>query len=357
MFNVVHKSYITLMAANKIKYIQALDENTAQGLVAQVYAQAKRDKFAGGPLPFHFPLPKVFAGLCSIVRESLLVGYLDRNLKEVVATVVSKMNECPFCTNSHSSGLFNLGNHNDAKAIIDGRYDQIQNPQIRDLVAWAKANRSPGSEILLSPPFSRQEAPEIIGTAIMLHYINRMVNIFLDAYPSAKPSFVQRLKLLVKLILRLIARKIKISQPLIPGDSLQFLPEAALPQDLEWAKSNPVVAGAFARFAAAVEEVGRESLSEEVRTLVAQRIQAWNGEDPGLSRAWVEQAIQELDEASKPAARLCLLTALASYQVDEGIVNEFRTLQPEDEKLLGATAWASFTAARRIGTWLHIPAS
>jgi AhpD family alkylhydroperoxidase len=347
--------------SSRIKYLRPIDETNARKLVAPVYAQAKREKFAGGPLTFHFPSPKLLAGLWSIVRESLLVGCLETSLKEIVAITVSKTNECPFCTNSHASQLRRAGNHKYAQAIIDGRDEQIQNPQIRDLVAWAKANRSPGSEILLSPPFSQQEAPEIIGTATMFHYVNRMVNIFLEtpakSRPSARPSLVQRLKRLLQRMLSFIASKIKKPKPLKPGDSLQFLPEAELPHDLEWAKSNPVVAGAFARFAAAVEEVGQASLSEQVRTLVKNKIQAWHGEDPGLSRSWVEEAIQELDETSKAAARLCLLTALASYQVDEAVVNEFRTLQPEDEKLLGATAWASFTAARRISTWLHVPAS
>jgi len=61
------------------------------------------------------------------------------------------------------------------------------------------------------------------------------------------------------------------------------------------------------------------------------------------------------NDVSKAAGRLALLTALASYQVDEGIVLVFRVHFPEDDKLLGTLAWASFTAARRIGSWLLVP--
>ena len=62
-----------------------------------------------------------------------------------------------------------------------------------------------------------------------------------------------------------------------------------------------------------------------------------------------------LDKKSKDIGRLILLTALAPYQVDEEAVDAFTTRISGDERLIGALAWASFTAARRIGTWLYIP--
>ena len=139
------------------------------------------------------------------------------------------------------------------------------------------------------------------------------------------------------------------------GDSLKFLPEADLPADLNWAKPNPTIAGAFAKFAAVIEEVGMYALSAEVRACVQECVQGWNGETLGLNKQWVEQAISGFNDASKAAGRLALLTALASYQVDEGIVLAFRVHFPEDDKLLGTLAWASFMAARRIGSWFHVP--
>ncbi|MCP4164746.1 MAG: hypothetical protein GY759_02495 [Chloroflexi bacterium] len=59
-----------------------------------------------------------------------------------------------------------------------------------------------------------------------------------------------------------------------------------------------------------------------------------------------------LADTDKPAARLALLTALAPHQIDEMIVDAFRAQQPGDDMLIAATAWASFTAARRVGSWL-----
>jgi hypothetical protein len=49
---------------------------------------------------------------------------------------------------------------------------------------------------------------------------------------------------------------------------------------------------------------------------------------------------------------LVLLTALAPHQVDETVIRSFADPKNEQEKILGAISWASFAAARRIGSWL-----
>jgi hypothetical protein len=66
----------------------------------------------------------------------------------------------------------------------------------------------------------------------------------------------------------------------------------------------------------------------------------------------VDPALAGLSAADQAAARLALLTAMASYQVDETIVGEFREHFPADAALLGATSWASFAATRRIAAWM-----
>jgi hypothetical protein len=140
-----------------------------------------------------------------------------------------------------------------------------------------------------------------------------------------------------------------------PGDSLKFVPQAKLPDDLSWAAPNPAVAGAFAGFAQVVEEAGKEALPKQVRFLVSERVQAWNGEAMGISRRWVEDAVVDIKGEHRVAARLTLLTALASYQVDSSIVEDFQSQYPNDAQLIAATAWASFTAARRVGVWFAEP--
>ncbi len=74
-----------------------------------------------------------------------------------------------------------------------------------------------------------------------------------------------------------------------------------------------------------------------------------------LSRRWVENTIASLSEEQKPAARLAILTALASHQVDEGVIELAQKQQPDDAHLVNVVAWASFAATRRISRWLRPP--
>ena len=71
----------------------------------------------------------------------------------------------------------------------------------------------------------------------------------------------------------------------------------------------------------------------------------------GHEYAWVKEAIDHLDQTNRAAARLTLETALC-VRVQPEAVDEFRTHWPADSQLIAATAWASFTAARRVGVWL-----
>ncbi len=305
------------------------------------------------PYTLHSPSPPVLAGVWSVNRETLLTGSVLRHYKEAVAAAVSRSNECPYCLDAHTMTLHGVAEHRVANAISKGQHGEIEDEKLRSLVDWAAATRTPDAEILRSPPFTRREAPEIIGTAVGFHYINRMANVFLDESPLPLPSILNGARGALK---RMAGWMMKANLHLDrqPGESLQFVPEADLPDDSAWAASNPAVAGAVAGFSAVIEQVSQTALPEPARALVCEQLQTWNGEPPGFGRHWVEEATAGLDEVSRPAARLALLTALASYQVDESVIEAYRAQHPGDDKLIEVTAWASFIAAQRIGTWLHI---
>jgi AhpD family alkylhydroperoxidase len=261
-------------------------------------------------------------------RETELVGIVRREIKEAVAATVSRLNQCPYCFDAHTTMLHAVSAHGTAAAISQVNDGEIQDPAIRQVVAWAEATRSPDDPLLQRPPFSEAEAPEIIGTAVAFHYTNRMVDIFLDEtpLPSNRGWLKGALKWMAGWYFSRAARRRKPA-----GTSLALLPEAELPADMGWAASSPYVAGAFARWAAVVEIAGQEALSANVRSLVREHIAAWNGEPPSLSRGWVDAALAGLDDADKPAARLTLLTALAPYQIDENTIAAFRAQQPGDD--------------------------
>jgi hypothetical protein len=226
-------------------------------------------------------------------------------------------------------------------------------PSDRDaLEGWARASAT--RTATGAPPFPPEQAPELIGVAVTFHYYNRMVNVFLrdSPFPSHVPESAKpRARRVLGGVLRPSTTGPR------PGDSLDLLPAVPLPDDLEWAQTNTVVADAFARGFAAIEAAGARSVPRSVRDLVHSRLSTWDGQAPGISRSWVDDAVAGLPEADRSAGRLAMVIALASYQVDEGLVDAFRRTAPGDGTLVDLAAWVSITAARRISTWLAAAAA
>jgi hypothetical protein len=66
----------------------------------------------------------------------------------------------------------------------------------------------------------------------------------------------------------------------------------------------------------------------------------------------VDAPVATLPVPEQPAGRLALTIAMASYQVDDGMIEEYRRTTPDDVTLLELASWASLAAARRVSTWL-----
>ena len=336
--------------AKTIQYVQPVPYGSATGLTAEVYEQMQADFMPAPLVALHSPVPEVMAGVWSMLRETLLAGPA-RARKEAVAAAVSQLNECHYCVEAHTVMLHATSDHEVAGALLRGDYDSIRDPELYALVQWVLTNRTPNMNEVLSPPFSYSDAPEMIGTAIAFHYINRMVNVFLGERLLPVPP---ALKGLTHRLYAATAGQ-KVVRYLPQGESLKFVPQAKLPEDFFWAAANPAVAGAFAGLAQVIEEVGKQVLPEQVRSLVSKRIQAWHGEEMGISRRWIEESVAALDDEHRSAARLALLTALASYQVDASTIEDFQYQYLDDASLIAVTAWASFTAARHVSIWLAEP--
>ena len=131
-----------------------------------------------------------------------------------------------------------------------------------------------------------------------------------------------------------------------PGGSLALLPDAPVPEDLSWSAGHATVAGAFAKASAVIDSAGARSLPLHVRELV-HTLLSGDAVGFGLSRSWVGHAVAELPTGDRAVAKLALLTALASYQVDADVVASARHDCADDAALIDLTAWASLTAARR----------
>ncbi|MGH3830800.1 MAG: carboxymuconolactone decarboxylase family protein [Pseudonocardiaceae bacterium] len=324
------------------------------GLVAEVYRQIRRDFGAlVEPMAVHAAVPTLLAAVWCVNRETLLVGRVRRELKEAVATVVSQLNRCPYCVDAHTIMLHAGSQHRTARLLSRGDYRGLGDPELAAVVGWAASTRSPDAAVLTSPPFDPADAPELIGTAVAFHYINRIVTILLGDSPVPGPSRVlgqSRMREAAKRPAALwFSRAVR--RPKNPGAALALLPAAPIPTDLGWATASPFVAGAFARFVRAVTEAGEQALDADTRLCVSERIEAWRGEPVGLDQAWVDDAVRPLRPQTRPLARLALLTALDPHRIDQGTVEAMRA-DLGDGRLISVLAWSSSSAARRIATWL-----
>jgi AhpD family alkylhydroperoxidase len=319
----------------------------ADGLVAQVYAEIRHDFGAVvEPFTLHSPAPDLLAAVWRVFRESLLIGEADRYLKEAVATAVSETNRCPWCVDAHTIMLHAADRHNVASAMRRGR--EPKDPEVAAVVEWAKATRSPGAAELASPPYEAATAPEFIGTAVSFHYINRTVSALLG--PSPLPFGGRFGRATSRIAGRWFARAVSRQKTPEPAR-----PPAPLPRNLAWAAPSPSISAAFAEFASAVRMAGAEALDRPTRTLVEERVIAWQGEFPPPTHSWVEEAVTELDRDARPGAHLALLAALAPYQIDGELIDAYRVQGADDRQIVSAIAWASFVAAGRVAEWLTVP--
>jgi AhpD family alkylhydroperoxidase len=333
------------MAPRQVRYLSRLDYNKANGIAREALQQMEKEFLPGPPITLHLANPELLAGVWSMVRESMVVGLEGRTLREVIAGTVSRLNTCPYCFDMHAAMLYSFASSPAAASLEKG--GEFDDPALQAVAGWAAATLTPGADILKRPPFSAEQAPRMIGTAVCFHYLNRMVNVFLPTSPlPVRGSIMSRVagKILQP---RLANRNAE------PGKFLDEMEDRPpLPPEFAWAKPNPHVAGAFRRFVSAAVSAGEESLDSEVRNRVEARIEAWGGEAPGLGGEWIRDSISGLGEDQRASGRLALLTALGSWQIDDAVIADFRSRQPHDRDLINVTSWASYTAARRIASWL-----
>jgi AhpD family alkylhydroperoxidase len=330
----------------QIQHVTPVRAGGARSEVAEVYRQMEREfGMLAPPVALHSPAPELLAACWVMLRESLIAsGRISRDTKEAVATAVSQSNICPYCVDVHSSTL---------DAFAGGAPDDPDGDhRIRRVVEWARACATTETLDAEEQPFPAESAPELIGVVVTFHYINRMVNVFLpdSPVPEGVPGAVRtRMR---RLLGRFMQSAIVADHE--AGKSLDLLPDAGLPPDLAWARGSAHVSAAFARAAAAFESAGERSVPRAVRELVSERLAGWTGQPPEISRSWADEAVAGLPEADRPAGKLALLTAVASYQLDPSVIADYRASRPDDRSLIEIAAWASMAAARRIGSWVHL---
>ncbi|APU15754.1 MULTISPECIES: carboxymuconolactone decarboxylase family protein [Actinoalloteichus] len=337
---------------SRTRHVSPVRPSAAVGLVADVYREVERDfGLLAPPIALHSPSPTVLAASWVLLRETLLAaGLVDRTAKEAVAAAVSLSNTCPYCVEVHSTTLRGLGAGTTGEAIAADRLAEVDDDRLGRIAEWARtagtAPEPPGHPV----PFPASHGPELIGVAVAFHYVNRVVNVFLDesALPGTSPGLRAGLGRMLSRYLGATA-----GGRCEPGRSLPLLPRAPLAPDLSWAAGARSTADALARAAAEMDRAGVRSVPEPVRALVVAELTAWRGEPRGLSRAWALDRVADLPRTARPAGLLALLVAFSSYQVDTSVVAGLRRHGADDATIVDVVAWASFAAARRVGSWMN----
>jgi AhpD family alkylhydroperoxidase len=329
-----------------INHIEPVAPRRADGIVGDVYAEVRHDfGRVVEPMIIFSPDEQLLAAVWATVRESLLAGRAPRARKEAVAAAVAASLRCPWCIDAHTTMLYAAGASGTASAIAANKELAADDPNA-PLVTWAAGTGRPSP---LRAPFGSAAAAEYIGTALAFHFIARVVLVLLDE--TFLPGGPRAQVLLRRAGGLAFAHKVRADRP--SGLSTRRLASRALPDDLRWAASSLPVAVAVAaldhhlRAAAHLPEPGREAVSRAV--------DSWRGEPMPLSSGWTTEHTAELAEDLRPAVRLALLTSLAPHQVTGADVMAARPVLATDAELVNALAWASWTAVRRIGSWIMAP--
>ena len=320
----------------------------SSGLAAEVYRQLDEEFMAVPPITLHHLNPQLMAGVWSACRESLVAGP-DRAMKELIAIAVSQSNRCPYCVQAHTSMLLGADDRKALDAVSSG---ECANGDLANLAAWASATGRKAALSLTPPPFTKRQAPAFVATAILFHYINRMVNIFLD---ETMMPVVGKLPVVGDGAFRIFSsvtsgRIVRIDAK--PGVFLTEPPVMQLPEAFGWAADNPAVAGGLLRFAYAIRQAADASIAPEVQALVKRRVSEWEGEPPGIGKALLEEAVLTLPDRHRPQARLALLAAMASWAVDGVEIESCKRAGLDDRALLDTAAWGAYIAAERIAGWI-----
>jgi len=346
-------------APQAIKYLAKPDLRTRHSVARKIFAQAAREFQVAPPITLHISDPDLMAGVWCATRESYVVNAKDRARREAVAAAVSELNQCPYCVDVHSA-MFAATGADPAELL----QPESLAPEIAAVHRWASATLAPDSEDLRFSTISAADIPQIFGTALMYHYLNRVVGVFLMQSPVALPGMGSVIgRKVAQKAFAILGRRITQIDPQAGQCAVQI--EADLPAEFRWAGDGSAVAGGLAHFAQAAENAGKESVSEDVRAVVTAHLKNWNGEQVPLSREWLKNAIAPLQQSNRPAARLALLSARAPWQVDADLIRSFRNSASEkasensvpDRLLLQTVAWASFAAARRIASWFPTAAA
>ncbi|MEU8382039.1 DNA-binding protein [Streptosporangium sp. NPDC048865] len=321
------------------RHITPVPPGSATGQVAAVYDQVDAEFSSIGPAVMMMsPAPELLAPGWALLRESLLAGAAPRWHKEAVAASVSQANRCEYDTAGHLAFLETAGGEDVARALRDG--GEPADKDVAAVVRWAKATGVPGSPDQGMPPVPGALAPEYIGTALALHFVNRMVLILLAEH--LLPGGMRESDTTRPFEGAPVARAVERRRS---GDGLLLLDGEAGPAPAWAGESSVGTAYAALRDSAAK---GGFLLSEDARAAVRDSVGRHLGGRLPVEDGWPATSLDALAPGDRAGATLAILAALAPDRITEDDVVRWRTGQYSDHCLLHLLAFGAMLAVERI---------
>lgn len=336
------------LSVKTMRYVDAVPTKQVSGLLAKIYKQVDEDFFVNGSLTSHSAVPELMAGVWIGGREAIIQpGELDQKTKEAMAATLSRVNDCPYCGDMLISLVHSAGDKQAAKSIFTGDETNLNDSLLESRLRWVEDAATPGSELPVSAPFPDQAMPEAIGTIVAMGHVNRFSHVVMDGSPvpfgQSKGKYAA-LSLFSKELTDVVNRE------LVPGRSLELLPPALLPADMEWATSNPRIADAMSRWAAVINQYALPEIPKAVQAVLADYLSEWRGEKMPLSRAWLDEATAELSKPDQNIAKLCLVVAIAPWQFSEDLIEPIAgDTEGAKQRVVKILNFAAFSGARRLG--------
>ena len=318
----------------------------AKSLTKEVLLQSQRDFFINGTITCHAACPPLMAGMWVGGREIALTNqHLPAWLKKAMGAALSEVNKCPYCEDFLLSLTHGAKKNNVANSLRQNEMEAIDDELTLKKLQWTKSSITKNAEERHDPPFSPEEMPEALGTLIVFNYTNKISDFTLNGSPVPSSLRSGALKLFG------LELQESSAMDLEHGASLNMLPEATLPEEFHWAADNPLVADTLSRWNHVVEEEISHALSGEAQQMIRDNLLTWPGGQAPLSRRWVEEEVKDLQGEERDKARLVLLIAKASYQMDDGIIEQVTQHGVGEADLVRLGAWGAFMGAKTIANW------
>lgn len=330
------------------RYTRPVPKKTATGLVAGVYGQiAEEFILVDGPLMSLSPVPDLLAATWALLREAQVVGAAPRVNREVVAAAVSAANRCQFCVDAHTSLIHASGEHRLAEMIWRGQ--PPQDPEQARLVSWSMATARLGSTEVAALPFPDHLIPEYFGTALVTHFINRMVSALLNE--SVLPGRLQESSWVRRVAGTVLGRTVRLRPA--PGLSVPLLAGFPAGPAPDWAAGSPVGVAYAALRAAAAD--GGGLLKARAWELVLTTVAGCDDRPVTAASGCLDERLATLPESSRPGARLALLAALDPHRITDADVAAWRSTRDDDTSLIQVLAFGAMAGVERISASLALP--